>query len=156
MFMICSNRSLMRVPAHLDNGEERLCVVLRVLQNVICKVNKQKWQKFPWWVRERPLGRMWWRLFVSKTTLTQQLPHHTADGISVVLSRFICKYKRHCEDKVNLVKSPTRIHCEQKWGRSSVIRTVFHPSVEGRLVQVHHAVDSGVERKFGIHWTHRN
>lgn len=38
----------MRVPAHLYNGEERLCVVLRVLQNVICKVNQQKWQKCPW------------------------------------------------------------------------------------------------------------
>lgn len=93
--------------------------------------------------------------FVSKTTLTQQLPHHTADGISVVPSRFICKYKRYCEDKENLVKSSSRVHCEQKWGRSSVIRTVFHSSVEGRLVQVDHAVDSGVERKFGIHSTNR-
>lgn len=64
IFMTCSNRSSMRVPAHLDNGEERLRVILRVLQNVICKVNKQKWQKCPWWVRERPLGRMWWPFFL--------------------------------------------------------------------------------------------
>lgn len=111
---VAFNRSLMQVPAHLDNREERLCVVLRVLQNVICKVNKQKWQKCPWWVGERLLWRMWWPLFVSETTLTQQLPHHTADGISVVLSRFICKYKPHFEDKVNLVKSWSCIHCVQK------------------------------------------
>lgn len=39
---------------------------------------------------------------------------------------------------------------------SSVIRTVHHSCVEGRLIQVHHAVDSGGENKFGIHVNNRH
>lgn len=39
---------------------------------------------------------------------------------------------------------------------SSVIRTVLHSCVEGRLIQVHHAVDSRGEKKFGINGNKRH
>lgn len=39
---------------------------------------------------------------------------------------------------------------------SSVIRTILHSCVEGRLIQVHHAVDSRGGKKFGIHGNKRH
>lgn len=42
-----SMQAFMSLPAHLDDGEKRLCVVFWVLQDVICKrkVKELKWQE---------------------------------------------------------------------------------------------------------------
>lgn len=78
------------------------------------------------------------RLDNKSKVLTQQLPHYSTDGISVVFSGLICRERSKREIYIEFL-----IAIQVTLLPPSVKRTIFHSGIKSGLIQIHHAMDTG-------------